>query len=97
MLEEAKKYKVAGHAVAFPKQPYGVQLVFMDKLIRTVENKENALLEAPTGCGKTLALLCGALAWQQKFKAAQLDEAADSAALEELALTPGNATIQSFT
>jgi hypothetical protein len=88
-LEGAKKYKVAGHEVAFPRQPYGVQLVFMDKLIRTVEGKENALLEAPTGCGKTLALLCGSLAWQQKFKAAQLDEAADMVAMEQIALTQG--------
>jgi CRISPR/Cas system-associated endonuclease/helicase Cas3 len=68
-------YRVAGHDVAFPHQPYGVQIMFMDRVITTIETGENALLEAPTGCGKTLSLLCGALAWQTQLKAAQADEA----------------------
>ena len=61
-------YKVAGHDVQFPHQPYGVQLSFMAKVLATVNRRENALLEAPTGSGKTLSLLCSALSWQRKLK-----------------------------
>lgn len=61
--------KIAGYEVKFPHQPYGVQYSYMNQILRTLDTSGNALLEAPTGCGKTLSLLCGALAWQQKVKA----------------------------
>ncbi|KAG2454208.1 hypothetical protein HYH02_001242 [Chlamydomonas schloesseri] len=62
------QYSIRGHEVHFPHQPYGVQLSFMEKMLRTLDEQGNALLEAPTGCGKTLSLLCAALAWQDKRK-----------------------------
>lgn len=61
-------YKIAGFDVDFPHNAYGVQLGFMDKVLKALDNKSNALLEAPTGSGKTLSLLCAALAWQRQQK-----------------------------
>ncbi len=61
-------FSIRGHEVHFPHQPYGVQFSFMEKMLRTLNEGANALLEAPTGCGKTLSLLCAALAWQEQRK-----------------------------
>jgi Fanconi anemia group J protein len=73
-----------GFEVHFPHQPYGVQKVFMNQVLRAIDHQENALLEAPTGSGKTLSLLCAALAWQsaQKTKAAQASVALAAALAE---------------
>ena len=65
--------------------------MFMQKLISAIQNRSNALLEAPTGCGKTLAILCGALAWQSKAKTdADEMEAAQELDIYDIALTQGD-------
>lgn len=77
-------YKVAGHDVLFPHPAYGVQLLFMDRLLHCLDAQENALLEAPTGCGKTLALLTAALAWQAKHKKVFDDQAEQQALRDQI-------------
>jgi regulator of telomere elongation helicase 1 len=58
-------YNVAGVPVDFPFEAYPVQLVYMEKVVIALERGENALLESPTGTGKTLCLLCAALGWRR--------------------------------
>jgi len=50
--------------VDFPKDPYPCQVDYMQKVLQAISNGQNALLESPTGTGKTLSLLCSTLAWQ---------------------------------
>ena len=49
--------------IRFPYEPYDVQKLYMQKVLESLKNKSFALLESPTGTGKTLALLCASLAW----------------------------------
>ncbi|XP_051139026.1 uncharacterized protein LOC127256855 [Andrographis paniculata] len=65
---------IGGVPVEFPYQPYGTQLAFMNRVISTLDRAQretrcHALLESPTGTGKSLSLLCSTLAWQQNHKA----------------------------
>ncbi|XP_053624650.1 regulator of telomere elongation helicase 1 homolog [Plodia interpunctella] len=54
---------ISGIPVTFPFEPYEVQKAYMGKVIDSLQNNTNALLESPTGTGKTLSLLCSSLAW----------------------------------
>ena len=58
-------YTVAGVPVDFPYEAYEVQLAYMEKVVLALSRGQNALLESPTGTGKTLSLLCAALGWRR--------------------------------
>ena len=59
------KHIICGIPVDFPFEPYPCQLIYMEQVIHSLQSKEHALLESPTGTGKTLCLLCATLAWQE--------------------------------
>ncbi|KAF3515488.1 hypothetical protein DY000_02062050 [Brassica cretica] len=53
-------YSIRGINVDFPFEAYPSQITYMDR-------KCHALLESPTGTGKTLCLLCANLAWRKSL------------------------------
>ncbi|ORZ33420.1 helicase C-terminal domain-domain-containing protein [Catenaria anguillulae PL171] len=60
-----KSYSMSSIPIHFPFPAYPSQLQMMSKIIAALNNKQNALLESPTGSGKSLAILCATLAWRQ--------------------------------
>ena len=54
--------------IDFPFTPYPAQIEYMEKVILSLQTKNNAILESPTGTGKTLCLLCATLSWQKVQK-----------------------------
>lgn len=58
--------ELRGVQIHFPFKPYACQEDYMGKVLDALHKRENALLESPTGTGKTLCLLCAALAWQRE-------------------------------
>ena len=55
-----------GIPIHFPFAPYECQKNYMTTIINALNQSENALLESPTGTGKTLCLLCATLAWRHE-------------------------------
>ncbi len=53
---------------SFPYKPYDIQLQFMRNLYQVLEKGHIGLFESPTGTGKTLSLLCGALTWLESHR-----------------------------
>lgn len=59
---------IRGVPVTFPFQPYDIQKQYMEKVIEALQTEQNAVLESPTGTGKTLSLLCASLGWLAQKK-----------------------------
>ncbi|XP_013884842.1 Fanconi anemia group J protein homolog [Austrofundulus limnaeus] len=58
-------YTIGGVKIQFPCKAYPSQLAMMNSIIRGLNYGQHSLLESPTGSGKSLALLCSTLGWQQ--------------------------------
>ncbi|KAK5869061.1 hypothetical protein PBY51_010022 [Eleginops maclovinus] len=65
MASPSVKYTIGGVKIDFPCKAYPSQLSMMNSIVRGLNNGQHCLLESPTGSGKSLALLCSALGWQQ--------------------------------
>ncbi|KAF5804016.1 putative RNA helicase [Helianthus annuus] len=68
---------ISGIPIEFPYPPYGSQLAYMSRVITTLDRAQrdghfHALLESPTGTGKSLSLLCSVLAWQKNHRSKSL-------------------------
>ncbi|XP_059187977.1 Fanconi anemia group J protein [Centropristis striata] len=79
MAASSVEYTIGGVKIHFPCKAYPSQLAMMNSIIRGLKNGQHCLLESPTGSGKSLALLCSALGWQQ----AHLAKLQDGASLME--------------
>jgi regulator of telomere elongation helicase 1 len=55
-----------GYKIKFPFKAYDIQKRYMFGVLKACIKWENALLESPTGTGKTLSLLCASLEWLDK-------------------------------
>uniref|UniRef100_A0A3Q3L5G2 DNA 5'-3' helicase n=1 Tax=Mastacembelus armatus TaxID=205130 RepID=A0A3Q3L5G2_9TELE len=65
MAASPVEYTIGGVKIHFPCKAYPSQLSMMNSIIRGLNHGQHCLLESPTGSGKSLALLCSALGWQQ--------------------------------
>ncbi|CAO3590604.1 unnamed protein product [Absidia cylindrospora] len=73
-----KTYPVKGVHIKFPFTPYQSQIQMMSKIIEALQKEQHAVLESPTGSGKSLALLCGALGWLEKEKQKRMEAQVDN-------------------
>uniref|UniRef100_A0A672U6L5 DNA 5'-3' helicase n=1 Tax=Strigops habroptila TaxID=2489341 RepID=A0A672U6L5_STRHB len=65
MSSDVSEYTIGGVKIMFPCKAYPSQLAMMNAILKGLNNRQHCLLESPTGSGKSLALLCSALSWQQ--------------------------------
>ena len=63
ILQRQVSIEISAVKVHFPFKPYTCQIDYMTKVMQALKEGKNALLESPTGTGKTLSLLCATLAW----------------------------------
>lgn len=62
----------------FPFPPYSIQNEFMKALYKCLENANLGIFESPTGTGKSMSIICGALKWlldQEESQKGQLTNA----------------------
>ena len=67
-IQKEKNILIRDVNIKFPFEPYTEQIKYMEQILLCLESKEeypNALLESPTGTGKTLSLLCSIFAWNE--------------------------------
>lgn len=60
--------RVGSETVPFPFPAYDAQRQVMGSVLSAIFDGQHALLESPTGTGKSLALLCSTLHWQHTQK-----------------------------
>jgi len=59
---------------AFPGMPYPVQIEFMRSAYRAMSSGGLAVLESPTGTGKSLSLICSAMTWLKNNRLSMVEK-----------------------
>ncbi|KAJ1959217.1 ATP-dependent DNA helicase chl1, partial [Dipsacomyces acuminosporus] len=78
-LEQRLRVPQDASEYSFPMNPYDIQLDFMRRLFETIENGSFGIFESPTGTGKSLSIICGALTWlKHNEQRTRLAKSADS-------------------
>jgi chromosome transmission fidelity protein 1 len=52
----------------FPFEPYDIQTAFMSNVFQCLKEEKLGIFESPTGTGKSLSLICGALTWFMQYE-----------------------------
>lgn len=61
--------KIDNVEVLFPfEKPYQCQVSMMESVVQCIREGKHGLIESPTGTGKTLSILCAAVAAVQKSR-----------------------------
>ncbi|XP_033335126.2 ATP-dependent DNA helicase DDX11 [Megalopta genalis] len=58
----------------FPFPPYSIQNQFMKELYKCLENGSLGIFESPTGTGKSMSIICGALKWLIDHEKSERDQ-----------------------
>ena len=58
----------------FPFPPYSIQIQFMKELYKCLENAQLGIFESPTGTGKSMSIICGALKWLLDYEELQKNQ-----------------------
>jgi chromosome transmission fidelity protein 1 len=68
-----------------PYEPYEIQKQFMNAVYDCLEEGKVGVFESPTGTGKSLSLICGALTWLRDHQRRTFEDgfAADAAYSDE--------------
>ena len=61
-----ERYKIGGYTVWFPYKPYPAQIQTMETMLKSFGSSKCALIESPTGTGKSLAILCAVMGYLEK-------------------------------
>ncbi|XP_059969159.1 ATP-dependent DNA helicase DDX11 isoform X2 [Mesoplodon densirostris] len=69
-----KAEEAGGVHFPFPFTPYAIQKDFMAALYQVLEAGKIGIFESPTGTGKSLSLICGALSWLRDFERKKREE-----------------------
>ncbi|KZF21810.1 ATP-dependent RNA helicase CHL1 [Xylona heveae TC161] len=73
-MAQGKTVTVLPRNFHHPYTPYEIQLQFMNAVYSCLEDGKVAILESPTGTGKSLSLICGSLTWLRNHKRKEFEE-----------------------